>query len=64
MTIQYYGIEKGAQLTAVTTGTSTTSKKIELTVDLTSTATRKQVLLGLEAIREFILNERTTPFAQ
>lgn len=64
MAIQYYGVDKGAQYTTVTTGSSTTSKKIELTVDLTGAATRAQVLLGLEAIREFILNERTTPFAQ
>lgn len=64
MASQYYGVERGAQSTAVTTGSSTTSKKIELVVDLTSGATRQEVLDSLDKIRDFIFNERSTPFAQ
>lgn len=64
MAFKYYGVDRGAQATTVTNGSSTTGKKIELAVDLTSAATRADVLLGLEAIREAILNDRTTAFAQ
>lgn len=64
MTVQYIGVNRGLQGDTVTTGTSSTSKSIELVVDLSSGATRKQVLLGLEEIRKFILNDRATPFAQ
>jgi hypothetical protein len=63
MAIQYFGIDRGAQFKDVATGTSTTSKKIELAVDLTGNATREDVLLGLEAIKNFILSNVST-FAQ
>jgi hypothetical protein len=64
MASQYWGIERGAQPSSVTTGSSTTSKKIELVVDLTSGATKKDVILALEALRQAVLNDRTTPLAQ
>jgi hypothetical protein len=64
MAIQYYGIERGATRTTVTTGTSTTSKKLELTIDLTAGFTRKEVEDQTQVILDFIMDERTTPFAQ
>jgi hypothetical protein len=64
MAVQYIGIEKGAQSTTVTTDTSTTGKTVELAVDLADGATRAQVHLALKAIEQFILDTRTTPFAQ
>jgi hypothetical protein len=48
----------------VTTGTATTGKEIELSVDLASDATRQEVLDSLDKLRDFILNTRATPFAQ
>ena len=63
MTIQYFGIDRGGQFKDVATGTSTTGKNIELAVDLTSNATRADVLLAIEAIENFILSNPSV-FAQ
>lgn len=64
MAIQYIGINRGQQSLNVTTGASTTGKQIELSVDLASNATRQEVLDSLDKLRDFIVNTRTTPFAQ
>lgn len=67
MTIQYYGKNRGAQNNAspaITTGTSSTAKAMELAVDLSAGVTRKDVYLFLEELEDYLLNERTTPFAQ
>jgi hypothetical protein len=64
MAIQYIGIDRGRQSGDVTTGTATTGKEIELSVDLASDATRQEVLDSLDKLRDFILNTRATPFAQ
>jgi hypothetical protein len=64
MAIQYIGINRGQQGLTVTTGTSTTGKQIELSVDLASNATRQEVLDSLDKLRDFIVNTRATPFAQ
>lgn len=64
MAVQYFGIERGAARTTVTTGTSTTSKKIELAVDDTVGITRKEVEDQVQLILDFIMDQRTTPFAQ
>ena len=66
MAIQYFGIDRAAQFTGtngVTTGASTTGRKIELAVDLTGNATRADVLRALEAIQNYILSN-PSPFAQ
>lgn len=63
MTIQYFGIDRGAPLGGVATSTSSTGKKIELAVDLTGNATRAEVLRALEAIKSNILSN-PSPFAQ
>jgi hypothetical protein len=64
MPSQYYGIDRGAQATTVSTGAATTGKKIELVVDLSANASRADVLLSLDRLKQFILSERSTPFAQ
>lgn len=64
MTIQYFGVDRGQQSTAVTTGTATTGRQIELAVDLAANATRQEVLDSLDKLRDFIVNTRATPFAQ
>lgn len=64
MATQFFGINRGEQATAVTTGTSTTSKAVELAVNDAVSLTRKEVLDKLDQIRDFIMNQRTTPFAQ
>lgn len=64
MAVQFIGINRGAQLDGITTGTSTTSKDMEVTVDLTKNMTRKEILDNLDRFRDFIANTRSTPFAQ
>lgn len=64
MTIQYIGVDRGAQRTTITTGTSTTSKGLELTVDLTKNFTRAEIERQTRDILDYILDTRTTPFAQ
>lgn len=71
MTIQYFGTDRAAQFTGtngVSTGSSTTGRKIELAVDTTpgtnpAPPTRADVLRGLEAIQNYILSN-ASPFAQ
>lgn len=54
MATQYYGIEKGLNVDQVTTGSSTTGKTVEVTVDLADGATREQVMIAIEAIKVYI----------
>jgi hypothetical protein len=63
MASQYFGTDRAGQFSGVTTGTTTTGKKIELVVDLTGNATRAEVLRALEAIQNYILSN-ASPFAQ
>lgn len=64
MATQFIGVDRGAQRTTITTGTSTTSKGLEVTVDLTKGFTRAEIEVKLQEISDFILDTRTTPFAQ
>jgi hypothetical protein len=64
MAVQYIGIDRGQQATAIVTDTSTNSTDLELAVDLSKNMTRQEVLDSLDKIRDFILNTRSTPFAQ
>ncbi|MDB5433552.1 MAG: hypothetical protein JWP35_4668 [Caulobacter sp.] len=56
MASRYYGVDVGGQLPQdVTQGAATTSKKIELAVDLTATNLNKlEVLKALEALSTHI----------
>lgn len=64
MAVQYTGLNRGQQSTAVVTGASSNTTDVELTVDLSKGLTRKEVLDKIDQIREFIVNQRTTPYAQ
>jgi hypothetical protein len=64
MATQYIGVDRGAQRTTITTGTSTTSKTLEVTVNLAGNMTRAEVYRQLNDIADYILDTRTTPFAQ
>lgn len=64
MAVQYIGLSRGAAKTTITTGTSTTSKTLEVTVDLSGNMTRAEVVVGLRDVIDYILDTRTTPFAQ
>jgi hypothetical protein len=64
MAIQFFGLNRGGRVEDVATGTSTTSKKLELAVDDTVGLTRKEVLQLLDTLKQYLLNQRSTPFAQ
>lgn len=61
MAIQYYGLNRGENEDDVTTGASTTSKKLEVTLDLTGGFERSEVLLALEKIANYILEHDFPP---
>jgi hypothetical protein len=62
MATQFTGINRGGQLVDVTTGTSTTSKAIELTVNDAVGITREEVKELTEILLQFISNLRTNPY--
>lgn len=64
MATQYFGINRGGQLKDVTTGTSTTSKAVEITVNDAVGITRGDLDELIDYLKQFIYNQRTTPFVQ
>ena len=64
MAKQYIGLNRGNQLDgAITEDSSTTSKSIELVIDLADTAlTREDVMMALEALEAYLI-KRTWPLA-
>jgi hypothetical protein len=61
MALHYFGIDRGNKPTTVTSGTASTTKDIEVTVELTSGADREDVLVALESIRNAILQNKWPP---
>jgi hypothetical protein len=61
MALHYFGINRGNKPTTVTSGNSTTSKDIEVTVELTSGADKEDVLVALESIKNAILQNKWPP---
>ncbi len=64
MATQYFGKNRGAARTSITTGTSTTSKSLEVTVNDAVGWTKAELEVSLKEITDYILDQRTTPFAQ
>lgn len=64
MAKRYIGLNRGNQLDgAITEDSSTTSKSIELVIDLADTTlTREDVMLALEAIEAYLI-KRNWPLA-
>jgi hypothetical protein len=61
MAKHYFGINRGNKPTTVTEGTASTTKDIEVTVELTAGADREDVLVGLENIKNAILQNKWPP---
>ena len=61
MALHYFGIDRGAKPTTVTSGAATTNKDIEVVVDLESDAEKADVLIGLESIKNAILQNKWPP---
>jgi len=64
MAKRYIGLNRGNQLDgAISEGSSTQSKSIELVIDLADTAlTREDVMLALEALEAYLI-KRNWPLA-
>lgn len=62
MATQYFGVNRGAAKTSITTGTSTTSKSLELTVNDAVGWTKAEVVVKLRELADYILDQRTSPF--
>lgn len=63
MAIRYIGLEKGANMDAITQNSSTTSKTFEFTIDLADAPTREEALLALEQMENYILQNSIWPMA-
>lgn len=62
MASRYYGIDIGAATEgAVTEDSSTTSKGVEVAVDLTKVTTREQALLAIEKLEAYITRSNWPP---
>ena len=64
MADRFYSVVQGESLAwQVTEGASTSAEAIELRVNSTIYATKLDVLIGLEAIREYLEMTETSPIA-
>jgi hypothetical protein len=64
MSIQYFGLNRGQQLSDIVTGTSSTGKNVEVAVNDAVGITRGELEVLVETLQMFISNQRPTPFAQ
>ncbi len=56
MTAQYFGINQGDNEYAAASGTSSTSKDVEVVIaDITKVTSKQDLLLALEKLENFIL---------
>ena len=64
MADRFYSVVKGEQLPSqVTEGGSTSSEAIELRVSDTVYADKKEVILGVKAILDYLITRETRPIA-
>jgi hypothetical protein len=61
MASRFYALDIGENQTQVVEGSSTGSKTVEVVVDLDDNATREQVLICIENIRNYILQDSWPP---
>lgn len=64
MADRFYSIILGeSQPSQVTEGSSTSSEAVELRVSDSIYASKKAVILGVEAIKNYLITKETTPIA-
>ncbi len=64
MADRFYSVVKGEQMTnLVTEGSSTSSEAIELRINDSVYSSKMEVLLGLEAIKNYLMTVETDPIA-
>ena len=57
----YYGINKGASEATAAVGTSTNSTDVEIVVNATNVTDRQSLLISLERLVNFILQQNYPP---
>ena len=64
MADRFYSVVLGEQIPSqVTEGAATSTEAVELRVSDTIYASKKAVVLGIEAIKQYIITRETTPIA-
>lgn len=58
MATRYFGVDKGKTQTDVVQDSGTTSKDVEIEIDLAAGMDRQQVLLAIEYIKNVILQSK------
>jgi hypothetical protein len=61
MASRYYALEIGDNEYEVAEGASTQSKTVEIAIDLADNATREQVLVAIDNIKNYILRDIWPP---
>lgn len=61
MAKRYYGLDIGGELAEVSEGSSTTSKGVEISFDITAGVTRQEVLNAIENIKNAIIQDIYPP---
>lgn len=61
MASRFYALDIGEHADEVAEGSSTQSKTVEVAVDLADGATREQVLVTLDEIKQYILEDSWPP---
>jgi hypothetical protein len=60
-TPHYFGIDLGLPLETVTDGAASTTKSVEVVVELDDDPTREQVVVALQNLRDYILQSPWPP---
>lgn len=61
MASRYYGLQRGENEFDITESSSTTSKKIELVVDLTGNFDKNDILLALDKFSDYLISHIWPP---
>jgi hypothetical protein len=60
-TPHYFGIDLGLSLDTVTDGAASTTKSVELVVELDDDPTKEQVVVALQNLRDYLLQSPWPP---
>lgn len=61
MARSYYGLDIGKSIVDVTEGSSTTSKAVEISFDITAGVTKQEIYNAIENLEDFIVQDIYPP---
>lgn len=61
MANRYYGVDRGGEKKDITEDSSTTSKDVEVVIDLSPGMDRAEALIMLEYIKQYIMEDTWPP---